>query len=436
MLRGVVARIPIESGEELCAVPRPCCLDLSVAEGSGSPCTEFVPTPLWLELRWFERLALWLLAEQKRGGGSIVSGYIGYLPPPESFSDFTLEWSDEELAELRYPPVIVAVKEQAAELAELHAKLRGCAPAFGADVTEKELRWAHQLVLSRAFTSDIAKLEEPAPPPPPQGFAAATVSSATEGAKTWLSNLPGVGSLVGEKKELLNSQLCMAMMPMLDAFNHKSNAETVCEFDFERNSFVLTSPVPLKQGAPITLSYGKKSNDELLQLFGFVELNNPYENFLSIGFDEHLASLGGSAFASPREMQSRFEIIGKMGLDGALTTELAGSGAPVPTMHALRVLFGTAAELDGDLQRLVKPASLETELRCWSALQGYCKAARNYMGGARGADLSEAGRIEASEPRRALALKFRAEKKRVLSELEQRVKLLAARSRKEGRVMS
>ena len=36
-------------------------------------------------------------------------------------------------------------------------------------------------------------------------------------------------------------------------------------------------------------SYGKKSNDELLQLFGFVEPDNPHDAFLSIGLAEYLA---------------------------------------------------------------------------------------------------------------------------------------------------
>ena len=36
------------------------------------------------------------------------------------------------------------------------------------------------------------------------------------------------------------------------------------------------------------ISYGDKSNDELLQLFGFVEESNPHDVFLSIGLAEYL----------------------------------------------------------------------------------------------------------------------------------------------------
>ena len=38
----------------------------ALASAAGSPIPELVPTPLWAQLRWFERLGLWLLAEERR----------------------------------------------------------------------------------------------------------------------------------------------------------------------------------------------------------------------------------------------------------------------------------------------------------------------------------------------------------------------------------
>ena len=54
------------------------------------------------------------------------------------------------------------------------------------------------------------------------------------------------------------------------------------------------------------------------------------------------------------------------------------------------------------------------------------------MGGSRKSDLKEA---QGDASRRALALQLRAEKKRMLSELEKRLQLVAARSRKAKRVL-
>ena len=72
-----------------------------------------------------------------------------------------------------------------------------------------------------------------------------------------------------------------------------------------------------------------------------------------------------------------------------------------------------------------------------AALRGYCKMARSAMGGARKADEQAArqARRKGGESRKAAALEFRAEKKRLLSELENRLILTAARSRKAGQVV-
>ena len=99
-LRGVLVLEDVVAGEELCCVPRTTCLDLSAVEGAASPCEDLVPTSLWRRLRWYERLSCWLLAEERRGAASPVSGYLGYLPGPQQFADAPLEWTDEELAVL------------------------------------------------------------------------------------------------------------------------------------------------------------------------------------------------------------------------------------------------------------------------------------------------------------------------------------------------
>ena len=135
-------------------------------------------------------------------------------------------------------------------------------------------------------------------------------------------------------------------------------------------------------------------------------------------------------------MEGRFRRLEALGLGDALLGELTPTGAPPRLMHALRVLLGTKQELEAAPERLGAPASLETEERVWAALRSYCKMARAAMGGPRKADL-DAAKVarRAGQPRTELALTFRAEKKRLLSELENRLTLLQARSRKAGKVV-
>ena len=437
-LRGVVVLDDIAVGEELCCVPRTTCLDLSAVEGSGSPCEAMVPTPLWGALRWYERLACWLLAEQRLGEASPVSGYMGYLPGPNQFADAPLTWNEEELTVLSYPPLAASIREQQQELLSLHDALRKAGGALAASVSLDELRWAQQLVLSRAFTSTIAtplEVAKRAPPPPPPPISPAVVT-----ARMWFGGLPLIGDMINEKPPPpppppLGDGLDMAMMPMLDAFNHRSDASNACAYDGKRNAFVLTANARLREGEQAYISYGAKTNDELLQLFGFTEEENPYDNFLSIGLAEYLQSPAAGLFSTPEAAQSRFAALSALRLEEALVGELTATSVPPQTMHALRVLVGTNEELL-KASKLAQRASLQTEEQVWAAMRGYCKMARSAMGGPRKADLAGAKQARsrsASDPRRAMALEFRAEKKRLLSELESRLTLVAARSRKAGK---
>ena len=90
--------------------------------------------------------ALWT-AEGTRAGGLAAraaaarrfrSTATKYLPQPVEFSDAPLEWSEAEFAELRYPPIAIAIEEQAAAQAVLYARLRREGGPEAASVTAEE----------------------------------------------------------------------------------------------------------------------------------------------------------------------------------------------------------------------------------------------------------------------------------------------------------
>ncbi len=433
-LRGAVATADIAVGEELCVVPRGRCLDLA-ATAAGSPCPSLAPDPLWGSLAWYEKLALWLLAEQQQAEDSAVSGYVAYLPTKAEFADAPLEWDAEELAELRYPPVIAAVGEQAASIDQLFARLQAGGGVDAARVGVPDLRWAEQIVLSRAFSSVVRQGSADAPPPPP--------AAPRADPSGWLGDLKSsigdrVGGLLGQPPPPPppppSDDGARCLMPMLDALNHDASALTRCVFDPRRDAFVLTSEEPLAKGDEVVLSYGPKGNDELLTLFGFVDEENTHDTFLTVGLEELVRSQTATLFASEAEMERRFALLPPLGLGEALSNaELRPSGAPASTWHALRVLLGSAAEASGDLSRLRRPASFETELRAWGVVSRYCKSARKAMGGARKADAAALGRE--SRPRARLAIRFRMEKKRLLAAVEKAIALAEQRSRRAGRVV-
>lgn len=130
-------------------------------------------------------------------------------------------------------------------------------------------------------------------------------------------------------------------------------------------------------------------------------------------------------------------MVDSLGLRESLgAAELNARGAPAHTWHALRIMLGSIDEVSGaGSQTLGRPSSLETEARCWAAVRGYCKAARAAMGGPRKADLTEM-RSKTCPSRKATALLFRSEKKRLLSELENALAALEVRAKKAGKPLT
>ena len=90
------------------------------------------------------------------------------------------------------------------------------------------------------------------------------------------------------------------------------------------------------------LTYGDKGNDELLQLFGFVEGPNPHDRFIAIGLTEQLRAASANLFANNMvEVDRRFALVAQLKLEDAIGyAELSERVVPAPTMHAARILLG------------------------------------------------------------------------------------------------
>jgi len=77
------------------------------------------------------------------------------------------------------------------------------------------------------------------------------------------------------------------MSPVIDMFNHRSDAFSEASFNYFSGQFELRTGA-YQSDEQIFISYGKQSNDRLLQYYGFVEQNNKYDvydfgqNFLEL----------------------------------------------------------------------------------------------------------------------------------------------------------
>ncbi|CAM9709865.1 unnamed protein product, partial [Heterosigma akashiwo] len=62
---------------------------------------------------------------------------------------------------------------------------------------------------------------------------------------------------------------------MIDSINHQTTVETDLGFNPLTESFGISVKQSFETGEQVFISYGLKTNDELLQFFGFVEKQNP-----------------------------------------------------------------------------------------------------------------------------------------------------------------
>lgn len=228
------------AGLALLTVPRSAALSTTERDSRSSPLPG-VADELWRSEKILTRLSLLLLAEWQEGSASQFADYIAMLVDMEP--PFTpLHWDAESLAALKsvYPSMAAAVEEQDRDNKRLYDIL----PFAAQGVTHERFVWAMETVRSRTF----------------QGFGA----------------VPNKGD--GEERWLWTSVL----LPAIDMVNHHSQRVN-CDVAYNStlSAFVLSlrNNGETPQGSEVLISYGDRDNDDLLQHFGFVEPDNPFDCF-------------------------------------------------------------------------------------------------------------------------------------------------------------
>ena len=227
----------------LLTVPRSAALSTTERDSSFSPLPGLATDLQWRQEKILTRLSLLLLAEWQKGSASPLAEYVAMLVALDPLYT-PRHWDAESLAVLKsvYPSMAAAVDKEALDYRRLYDAL----PFASQGVLFERLVWALEIVRSRTF----------------QGFGAVTGS---DGEERWLWTC--------------------SLLPAIDSVNHHSQRVN-CDvaYDASLSSYVLsarggtgTSPIP--QGGEILLSYGDRSNDDLLLNFGFVEPDNPFDCF-------------------------------------------------------------------------------------------------------------------------------------------------------------
>lgn len=171
-----------------------------------------------------------------------------------------------------------------------------------------------------------------------------------------------------------------AMTPGIDFLNHSSSVTGKAEVSYEyfSDKFVVQAGADYEAGEQVFISYGAQNNDSLLQFYGFVEEDNPADTYT---FGKGVEGLLGVP-------------------EGSLLVGNSGFGAK--TVKAVSVKFGG------------KQASAEAALRDLrtAELNGLPTTLEDDLGLLRDGHCDDNARLD-------LAVRYRIEKKKVLSRTQQ-----------------
>ena len=241
--RGLLARKQISQGEAVLQINTRLCLTKERAQEVLG--RSVVPDALGEYLA----IALLLIHERAKGASSFWASYVDILPTTEEVGQ-SFTWADDELALLQGSAVVDSTESMQRKLRSEYAALQATTlaqhPALSAEVYSWEaFEWAMSMLFSRAI------------------------------------NLREIDAL--------------ALVPYADLLNHSPYSQ----------SYFLVNSVPLSNQKEVALyadrayarndqifiSYGQKSNAELLLLYGFVVDRNLYDEVeltVALGDDDAL----------------------------------------------------------------------------------------------------------------------------------------------------
>lgn len=142
-----------------------------------------------------------------------------------------------------------------------------------------------------------------------------------------------------------------ALVPWADMMNHSCEVETFLDYDKSSKGIVFTTDRPYQPGEQVFISYGKKSNGELLLSYGFVpkEGTNPSDS----------VELSLSLKKSDESYKEKLELLKKYGLSGSQCFPIRITGWPLELM-AYAYLAVSPSSMRGKFEEMAAAASNKT----------------------------------------------------------------------------
>mmetsp|Transcript_20061 Transcript_20061/g.46319 ORF Transcript_20061/g.46319 Transcript_20061/m.46319 type:complete len:480 (-) Transcript_20061:337-1776(-) len=312
-------------------------------------------------------LALLLVYERARGDDSFWAPYINILPTAEEVGQ-SFTWNDDELALLQGSEVVSTTRSFQAKLQAEYATVQ------------------QRTALASAAGRELAE------------------------ALTWEAFLWAMSMLFSRGIDLKKQQ-ALALVPYADLLNHSPYStsyfmENGIPFSSEKE-VVLYADRNYARNDQVLISYGQKSNAELLLLYGFVVDRNLFDQVeLAVSISDE----------DPR-FDEKEAFLSMQGLKTKLSFPLLIDRYSSELMQFLRL--GCVTPADGPLGALVynKPISPENERDALEALRAGCERTLSAYPETEEEDakLMENSRLFATLSRRQrMAVRLRRNEKRIL----------------------
>ena len=317
-VRGLCCQEPIEAGTKVVSLKLVNSLRASEGSGAVQPqgrIKDCIDSEVWAGLLGTTRLSIILLnewVENNSNSNSKFKEYMDILPLKEDMNT-PIHWEEEgaclDRLQQAYPVIVAKTEKQRKSYKRLYEILSTTAvgesgsQAFIPDpvsIPYDRFVWSMECVSARAFRGVGGDLEK-------DSFRlGAVVAAACVGLAGILAvqpaialTLPGghfldretlaqalatIGALA-LMPSVLSSQYgkggsSCVLLPVIDSCNHHSR-DANCEmyYDVANECFTLRTTAHVPAHEQLSLSYGKRDNDDLLQYFGFVEIDNPHDKY-------------------------------------------------------------------------------------------------------------------------------------------------------------
>lgn len=311
--RGLIAVKGLTQGEAMFQVPEALLMRKARA-------LELVPG-LSEEVDEFIGIAVLLVQERAKGDSGFWKPYLDILPRDEEYTTL-FRWSDEDFRLLKGSPTVAAAKSLRAKLRDefdameetLFSRDRG---NFPEDVfTIEAWEWAFAVLFSRAI--------------------------------------------------FLRKEDCVALVPYADLINHSPFVSTYIDMQSELLTgdkvVALYTDRPYSKMDQVFVTYGPKSNSELLVSYGFLVERNPYD-----GVD-----LGAFPSMEDPLFEEKVAFLKTCGIDRPVDFPLYGDRYPMELIEFLRFCVCDKDQIGDDFGNFV---SDENESAAAQALCDACAGA-------------------------------------------------------------